>query len=110
MDVAWVLGPAEEGMRLPAGARAWRSLPLPGLAAALAACALFVGNDSGTTHLAAACGCPTLALFGPTDPAAWAPRGRAARVLASRDRAMGSIGVAEAWEAVVSLEGSVDPR
>lgn len=36
---------------------------------------LYIGNDSGITHLAAATGTPTLALFGPTDPAIWAPRG-----------------------------------
>jgi heptosyltransferase-3 len=35
--------------------------------------ALYVGPDTATTHLAAACGAPTLALFGPTDPAIWGP-------------------------------------
>lgn len=33
----------------------------------------FVGPDTATTHLAAACGTPTLALFGPTNPVKWAP-------------------------------------
>ncbi len=42
---------------------------------------IYVGNDSGITHLAAALGVPTLALFGPTDPAIWAPRGSHVRVL-----------------------------
>lgn len=51
------------------------------LGALLARAGLFVGNDSGVTHLAAAAGAPTLALFGPTDPAQWAPIGRAVRVL-----------------------------
>jgi hypothetical protein len=37
-----------------------------------------IGNDSGLTHLAAVVGTPTLALFGPTDPARTAPSGRAA--------------------------------
>jgi ADP-heptose:LPS heptosyltransferase len=45
------------------------------LARWLAQARLFVGNDSGITHLAAAVGTPVLALFGPTDPAVWAPRG-----------------------------------
>lgn len=35
--------------------------------------ALFIGPDTGITHLAAATGTPTLALFGPTDPATWGP-------------------------------------
>jgi ADP-heptose:LPS heptosyltransferase len=41
----------------------------------------FVGNDSGITHLAAYFGCPTLALFGPTDPRVWGPIGRRSRVM-----------------------------
>lgn len=35
--------------------------------------ALYVGPDTAMTHLAAACGAPTLALFGPTDPVIWGP-------------------------------------
>jgi hypothetical protein len=49
------------------------------LACWLAGATLYIGNDSGITHLAAAVGVPVIALFGPTDPAVWAPRG--ARVL-----------------------------
>jgi hypothetical protein len=51
------------------------------LARFLAGACAFVGNDSGITHLAAAVGIPTVALFGPTDPAIWAPRGRSVRVI-----------------------------
>jgi heptosyltransferase III len=39
----------------------------------LRAAALFVGPDTATTHLAAACGTPTVAIYGPTDPAIWGP-------------------------------------
>jgi ADP-heptose:LPS heptosyltransferase len=52
-----------------------KDLPLPILAALLSMSEGFVGNDSGVTHLAAAVGARTLALFGPTDPEVWAPRG-----------------------------------
>ncbi len=52
-----------------------RDLSVAGLAAFLSRCALFVGNDSGVTHLAGLLGVPTVALFGPTDPAIWAPLG-----------------------------------
>lgn len=45
------------------------------LACWLARARLYVGNDSGVTHLAAAVGTPVLALFGPSDPDVWAPRG-----------------------------------
>jgi ADP-heptose:LPS heptosyltransferase len=51
------------------------NLPVPRLAALLARATLFVGNDFGVSHLSAAVGTRTLALFGPTDPAVWAPRG-----------------------------------
>ncbi|WP_447970854.1 glycosyltransferase family 9 protein [Nitrospira sp. M1] len=37
---------------------------------------LFIGHDSGLTHLAVACGVPTIILFGPTDPERWAARGQ----------------------------------
>lgn len=43
------------------------------VAAALARCKLYIGNDSGLTHLAAAAGVPTLALFGPTNPNHFGP-------------------------------------
>ncbi len=42
----------------------------------------FVGNDSGPTHLAAAMGLRTIALFGPTSPQRWAPRGPTVTLLA----------------------------
>jgi ADP-heptose:LPS heptosyltransferase len=58
-----------------------RDWPLARVAALLSRARAAVGNDSGPTHLAAAVGCPTVALFGPTDPAVWAPIGRHVRVL-----------------------------
>jgi hypothetical protein len=51
------------------------------LAEWLAGARCFVGNDSGITHLAAAVGVPVVALFGPTDPAVWAPRGRVVQII-----------------------------
>jgi heptosyltransferase III len=52
-----------------------RDLDLLGLAGVLSQANLFIGQDSGVTHLAAQLGVPTVALFGPTDPARWAPEG-----------------------------------
>ncbi len=51
-------------------------LSLPEASACLSRCSLFVGNDSGLMHLAAATGAPTLGLFGPTLAAEYAPAGR----------------------------------
>jgi ADP-heptose:LPS heptosyltransferase len=50
-------------------------LSLHDVTGALLAADLFIGHDSGMTHLAAAVGVPTLALFGPTEVSRWAPRG-----------------------------------
>ncbi len=44
-------------------------------ASLLSRCGLYIGNDSGFSHLAAATGCCVLALFGPTNPAVWKPLG-----------------------------------
>lgn len=46
------------------------------LAALLKRATLFIGNDSGPTHIAAAAGSPVIALFGPTDPSVWGPWGK----------------------------------
>lgn len=43
------------------------------LAAVLKRCALYVGNDSGVTHIAAAMRTPTVAVFGPSNHRAWGP-------------------------------------
>jgi heptosyltransferase-2 len=43
------------------------------LPALLAQCHVFIGNDSGAMHVAAAVGLPTVAIFGPTDPFGTAP-------------------------------------
>lgn len=51
------------------------------LAGVMAKAAMFVGHDSGPTHLAALLGLQTVALFGPTDSRRWGPRGRSVRIL-----------------------------
>ena len=71
-----------------------RDWPLPRVAALLSLARAAVGNDSGPTHLAAAVGCPTVAVFGPTDPAVWAPVGRHVRVVAGDSREAPWTGIA----------------
>ncbi|HEU0011172.1 MAG TPA: glycosyltransferase family 9 protein [Verrucomicrobiae bacterium] len=67
---------------LPAGrCETLASQPLVEVARRLSLCAGFVGHDSGITHLAAALGVPTLALWGPTPEAVWAPRGERVTIL-----------------------------
>ena len=50
-------------------------------AAIVKQCALFVGNDNGALHIAAAVGTPVVGLFGPSNPREWGPRGDRVAVL-----------------------------
>lgn len=77
---------AEVARRLPPGSLLAHAtmLDLSQIAALLARCRLYLGNDSGVSHMAAALGVPTAAIFGPTDPAVWAPLGPRAAALAAR--------------------------
>jgi heptosyltransferase-3 len=79
--VVWLVGPAEQDISFPIMDLLVSNQPLSLCAALLARCFAFVGNDSGMAHLAAAVGCRTVVLFGPSDPAVWAPRGRDVRII-----------------------------
>ena len=56
-------------------------LPLSDVLAILSCSRGYLGNDSGITHLAAAVGIRTVAVFGPTEPAVYAPIGPAVTIL-----------------------------
>jgi heptosyltransferase III len=73
-----------------------RDLSVRLLAGVLSQVALFLGHDSGVTHLAASLETPTVALFGPTDPARWAPRGPAVTVIREQPC------ICASWDAVKS--------
>jgi ADP-heptose:LPS heptosyltransferase len=80
-DRPWLLveGPADaapvaELARIQGACRAQGLAPRI-LGALLGQAGVYVGNDSGVTHLAAAWGAPTLGLFGPTSPDVWGPLG-----------------------------------
>ena len=82
-------------------------LDLPEVAAVLARAAIFIGNDSGLMHLAAAAGAPTLGLFGPTPSDEYGPAGpKAQAVLADGppgQGAMEDLPVARVLEAAKAL-------
>jgi heptosyltransferase-2 len=78
-------------------------LPLAALAGRLARCRLFLGHDSGPAHLAAACGVPGVVLFGPTDPAVWAPVGPQVHVLRGTGDSLAAIDPRHVVEAAVAL-------
>jgi ADP-heptose:LPS heptosyltransferase len=93
-QVAWVGGPGEEGLVRRGGQPAFDwvgKLPLPLAAAVIERAALFVGNDGGLLHFAAALGVPTVSLWGPTSPGKWAPRGAAHRHVRKAQRCPGCV-------------------
>jgi heptosyltransferase-3 len=87
-----VLGGDADERQLARLEREWKServrfaknLPLPHVAAVLER-AIFVGHDSGISHLAAAAGADCILLFGPTDPGIWAPRNENVFVISAPD-------------------------
>jgi heptosyltransferase-3 len=79
--VVWLLGPAEDSVNIPSHNLVAANQTLSLCAALLSRCRAFIGNDSGMAHLAAGVGCRTVALFGPSDPAVWAPCGKDVRVI-----------------------------
>lgn len=93
----WLLGPAEaerdEFADVAEGDACLSGAPLLLASALLASSSVTVGNDSGITHLAAALGTPTVALFGPSDPDVWAPRGDHVAWLRTSGGAMAAIEV-----------------
>jgi heptosyltransferase III len=74
-ETKWLAGPEEE----LDGAERFEDLYE--LASWISTARLYIGNDSGISHLAAAVGVPTLAIFLASDPQVWAPRGSHVRVL-----------------------------
>jgi heptosyltransferase-2 len=79
-----------------------RNLPLPVLAALLEH-AIFVGHDSGISHLAAAAGAKCILLFGPTDPDVWGPMNRNVKVLRAASGRLSDLVIAEVEAAVATV-------
>jgi ADP-heptose:LPS heptosyltransferase len=75
LPVEWTAG-AEEVLE-----GAFRRDNLLELAIWMKGASVYVGNDSGISHLAAAIGLPSVVLFGATDPKIWAPRGEHVTIL-----------------------------
>jgi ADP-heptose:LPS heptosyltransferase len=85
-------------------------LSLPEAAACLGRAAIYIGNDSGLMHLAAATGTPTLGLFGPTPVGEYAPAGRRTGVAISRTGEMSELTVQHALDAACALLARAAPK
>src|SRR5579883_1411811 len=84
----------------------WNNAPLARVKSLMSGAQLFVGNDSGPAHVAAAFGVPVVSLFGATDPAIWGPWRTGARVLTSA-RGISGITVDQVLEAAQALKVAV---
>ena len=102
-----VSGEAEPPEVLAGFGQSARNLPLPALTTGLGRCQFFVGHDSGISHLAAACSVPSVLLFGPTDPAMWAPPAPHVHIM-QRGAELTAISVAEVRRAIMEVLAAGD--
>ena len=99
LNVVFISGPGED--LSPFGD--WSTMPgapLDEIKSLIAGASLFVGNDSGPAHMAAAFGVPVVVIFGPSDPVVWSPWRTQAEVLTGS----GSIASVEASQVIDALE------
>jgi ADP-heptose:LPS heptosyltransferase len=114
--LAVVVGPTEQERDDP---RTW-AWPRPAqflvdvavvaLASRLREASLFVGNDSGTTHLAAMLGLPTVALFGPSHAGVFSPQGPEVAVLQAPAGELAELAPATVLAAAVGLQSGSRAR
>jgi len=100
-DVVFIGGPADDLSPF----RDFRTLsaaPLAEIKSLLAAASIFIGNDSGPAHMAAAFGVPSVVIFGDSDPAIWGPWRTPAEVI-SAPTGIASIRVDQVLEALTRL-------
>ena len=109
LDVQWIEGPQDSGCVQAAAAALGKALPvvrsepIDRLAARFSRASLYIGNDTGPLHLAAATGCPTVGLYGWSDPAEWSPVGRCVRSVRAADRSLESIDAAQLLDTALPL-------
>jgi heptosyltransferase III len=72
LEPVFLVGPGDDPTAFP-GFGSVRNAPLAEVKSLMAGAQLFIGNDSGPAHIAAAFGVPVVVLFGPSDPVNWAP-------------------------------------
>ena len=107
VEIIWRIGPADSGIMLPTGYDVDRQPTLIPFLRAVQSCELFVGNDSGVSHCAAAVGCPTVVIFRLSDPKVWRPWGDRVICVKKPDRWPA---VDEVWQACHDVIGKGSGR
>jgi len=77
--------------------------PLADLAKTLTQCGVFIGHDSGISHIAAALGLKSLILWGPSNEGIWRPLTEKVEILKSRDRLLANLPVSEVLAGFLKL-------
>ncbi len=101
LEPVFVAGP-DDDVDAFEGFRVWRGAPLGELKSLMTRAQIFIGNDSGPAHIAAAFGIPVVAIFGSSNAVTWAPWKTEARVLKS-ENGINGVQVDEAVAAIEAL-------
>jgi ADP-heptose:LPS heptosyltransferase len=96
------VGSAEDDLTRFSNYRTEKGAPLKDVIKLVASAALFVGNDSGPAHIAAAFGVPTIVIFGSSDPAIWGPWRTSGEAISS-PKGISAVGVAQVTDAIQRL-------
>ena len=102
LQPVFLAGPADDASRF-AEFEVHRNEPLSKIKEVISGAQLFIGNDSGPAHIAAAFGIPVVVLFGPSNPVTWAPWRTDAQVLTSPE-GMSGISIAQVTAAAETLK------
>jgi len=86
-----------------------KNLPLPQLAAVVER-SVFIGHDSGISHLAAAAGANCILLFGPTNPDIWAPKNNNVRVLRAPNDRMSDLRIEQVKAALAKCRPATETK
>jgi len=86
-----------------------KNLPLPHVAAVVER-SVFIGHDSGVSHLAAAAGANCILLFGPTNPEVWAPRNNNAQVLTAPNDRMSDLKIEQVKAALAKCRLAAETK
>lgn len=85
LEPVFLAGPTDDTAPFSAF-RVWKNQPIERVKNLMSGASLFLGNDSGPAHIAAAFGVPVIVMFGNSDPVAWAPWRTESQVFSGLDR------------------------
>jgi heptosyltransferase-3 len=90
---------------MPERVEMMQNVPLVELAANLRGCHVFIGHDSGISHIAAAVGMPTLVLWGASKSEVWQPLNPNVTIVRAAKGILEDLNVQEVWSAFAGLRG-----